>query len=601
MKTSIKIGNAGGFWGDDLKALRRQIEGGIALDYISSDYLAEITMSILRKQQQKNPQTGYVTDFVDQIVDVADLLKTKKIRMIANAGGINPLACAREIIRRLDEKTILKIALVEGDNLIDSMTEFYPAKADFKNMESDEDFQTIKDRIQSANAYLGLLPLLKALESEADLIIAGRVTDTSITMAPAVFEFGWKLNDWDKLASALIAGHIIECGAQGSGGNFTDWQKVEKWDNFGYPIAEIFPDGHFYITKHPNSGGSVTINSVKEQLLYEMGDPENYISPDVIADFKTIQLEQAGHDRVKVFGIKGKPSTHFLKVSMAYADGFKASGSVIIGGCEVLEKARVFENIFWERLGIDFVKKSTEYIGYNATMKDIPTDIVPNEILLQFSVFDYDKNKINEFSKSIAPIILSGPPGVAVTGGRPQIREVMTYWPALIPKTLVPVSVKILTDSGEITETYDILSVTGFEEDMQKTKGQIQISSENNFSLEYSLEKDIKPVKLKDICLARSGDKGDMANIGLIARSPEIYQFIKEKITADFVKSVFSESCKGKVVRYELDNLQSLNFLVEESLDGGGTKSLMIDAQGKIFAQNLLKQTISVPEKLLNI
>ncbi len=601
MKTSIKIGNAGGFWGDDLKALRRQIEGDIALDYISSDYLAEITMSILRKQQQKNPQTGYVTDFVDQIVDVADLLKTKKIRMIANAGGINPLACAREIIRRLDGKTILKIAVVEGDNLIDSMSEFYPAKADFKNMESDKDFQTIKDRIQSANAYLGLPPLLKALESGADLIIAGRVTDTSITMAPAVFEFGWKLNDWDKLASALIAGHIIECGAQGSGGNFTDWQKVEKWGNFGYPIAEIFPDGHFYITKHPHSGGSITINSVKEQLLYEMGDPENYISPDVIADFKTIQLEQAGHDRVKVFGIKGKPSTHFLKVSMAYADGFKASGSVIIGGCEVLEKARVFENIFWERLGIDFVKKSTEYIGYNATMKDIPTEIIPNEILLQFSVFDFDKNKINEFSKSIAPIILSGPPGVAVTGGRPQIREVMTYWPALIPKTLVPVSVKILTDSGEIAEISEILSVTGFEEDMPKTKGQIQISSDNNFSLEYSFGKDIKSVKLKDICLARSGDKGDMANIGLIARSPEIYQFIKEKITADFVKSVFSESCKGIVVRYELDNLQSLNFLVEESLDGGGTKSLMIDAQGKIFAQNLLKQTISVPEKLLNI
>ena len=597
---SIKIGNAGGFWGDDLNALRRQIEGG-DLDYISSDYLAEITMSILRKQQLKNPALGYVTDFVDQLVDVAEIMVNKKVRMIANAGGINPMACANEILRRLNGRIPLKIAVIEGDNIMELLSDKEMAsEIDFTNMENGAFFTEIEDEVQSANAYLGIPPLLSALETGADLIIAGRVTDTSITMAPMVHEFGWQLNDWNKLSSGLIAGHIIECGAQGSGGNFTDWHLVNKWDHFGYPIVEVYEDAHFEVTKHNQTGGLISINSIKEQLLYEMGNPAEYISPDVVADFRTIRLNETKNGTVSVSGIKGRPSTKLLKVSMAYQDGYKAVGSIIISGGKALEKARAFDTLFRKRLNTNFVKMNTEFVGYNATHKSLSAKVEPNEILLRFSVYDTDKDKITHFGKSLAPLILSGPPGVAVTSGRPRAQSVMTYWPALIPKIYVKTTVTALDNLGNILSTHTVSSVTGYEEDAQKVAVKTQTSSAPSVKEQTPDKPGTQVVKWEQICLARSGDKGDMANIGVIARSSIIYGFIKEKLTVNLVKSMFADHCKGKVLRYELENLESLNFLLEESLDGGGTKSLMIDAQGKTFAQALLNQLVEVPNAVLD-
>lgn len=592
-KKSIKIGNAGGFWGDDLKALRRQLEGG-DLDYISADYLAEITMSILRKQNQRNSKLGYVTDFVDQIEDVAELLHTKKVKMITNAGGINPKACALEIIKILNQKNIpLKVAVIEGDNIIDNLDDFYSNEVDFENIESGENFFDIKDKVESANVYLGFPPILKALQSGADIIIAGRVTDTSITMAPAIYEFGWKIDDWDKLASALVAGHIIECGAQSSGGNFTDWHLIEKWDNFGYPIVEIYEDGEFIVTKHENTGGLITLNSIKEQIVYEMGDPSKYISPDVIADFRTIQLEEIAKNQVKVFGVKGYPSTNSFKVSMAYKDGFWANGSIIISGPEAKKKAEIFKETFWNRLNIQFEKFNTEYVGYNATHLGLSNEIEPNEILLRFGVFDYDNSKINEFAKELAPLILSGPPGVAVTGGRPRPRSVMSYWPALIPKHFIKSDVFIYNSNEEIEQEFEIDSITGFENE------DFVIQEFQSIPADNSTYDNLVKVQLNKICLARSGDKGDMANIGIIARSQEIYQYLKTSLTASKVKDWFKDFCKGEVTRYELDNILGLNFLLAQSLDGGGTKSLMIDAQGKTFASALLNQEFKIPESLL--
>ncbi|MBI9033595.1 MAG: DUF1446 domain-containing protein [Bacteroidales bacterium] len=598
MKDKIRIGNAGGFWGDDLKALRRQLEGG-DLDYISSDYLAEITMSILRKQQSRDPKLGYVTDFVDQIVDVAPLLIQKNVRMLTNAGGMNPLGCAREILKRLKPLGIsLKIAVVDGDNIVDRIEEFYPTQSRFENMESGEDFSVIKDQLQSANAYLGVPSLLKALETGAQLILAGRVTDTSITMAPMIHEFGWKLDDWDKLATGLIAGHIIECGAQSTGGNYTDWEKVDRWDNFAYPVVEVYPDSSFIVTRQPNTGGLVNMDTVKEQLLYEMGEPGFYISPDVIVDFRTIQLEEQGLNQVKVYGVKGMPSTRFLKVSMAYYDGFKASGTIIISGGNALKKARKFKEIFWERLHIDFEKHNTEFIGYNACHQDMVEDFEVSEILLRFSVFDKDRDKIIEFGKNIAPIILSGPPGVAVTGGRPRPQNVMTYWPALVPKDHIDVNVRVLDESGNVTEIIEVSSVTGFEQDIKADSPSKQLDTDSLFNAK--LPKSELSIQLSQICLARSGDKGDMANIGVVARNAVVYQYLKENLTAKVVKDMFGKLCKGAVIRFELDNLQSLNFLLEESLDGGGTKSLMIDAQGKTFASALLNQKFPVTQQVLD-
>jgi len=596
MKTKIRIANAGGFWGDDLGVLRRQLEGG-EIDYISSDFLAEVTMSILRKQQLKNESLGYVTDFVDQIVDVADLMKSKGVRMITNAGGINPIGCARKILSELEKKGVsLKIAVVDGDNIVERIGEFYPGQANFKNMDSGEDFDTIIDNIQSANVYLGVPPLLKALESGADLILAGRVTDTSVTMAPMIHELGWKLNDWDKLAAGLVAGHIIECGAQSTGGNFTDWQKVPRWDNMGYPIVEMDQSGAFTVYKHENTGGLISIDTIREQLVYEMGNPDQYISPDVVADFTHLKLEELDTNKVLVSGAKGYPSTPYLKVSMAFEDGYKATSSIVISGGRVLNKAQEFETIFWERLNTQYLKKNTEFVGYNACHQHLAEDIDPNEVLLRLSVYDTDVSKLKNFSMSIAPLILSGPPGVAVIGGRARMQQVITYWPTLIPKECIVSAVHVLNEKGVVTESHDIGSVLGNEEELIF----MDITEHTDF-VDPAWEDDrLITVPLREICLARSGDKGDTVNVGVLARSEEIYQYLKHDLSAKKVKNMFGGLTKGKVTRFEIDNLLALNFLLEESLDGGGTKSLMIDAQGKTFASALLNQEIMIPEKLLS-
>jgi len=599
MKNKIKIGNAGGFWGDDLTALQRQLEGS-DLDYISTDYLAEITMSILRKQQLKNKKLGYVADFVKQLVDAAPLIKQKGTKVIVNAGGMNPLGCARDIIKQLKGTgNELKIAVIEGDNIYPKLNKIYPDKANFKNLEDGRDYEEIRERVQSANAYLGVPPIVKALEEGAEVVIAGRVTDTSISIAPMIYEFGWEFDDWDKLASGLIAGHMMECGAQSTGGNYTDWQKVKKWDNFGYPVTEVNSDGSFVMTKHPGTGGIVNLDTVKEQLLYEMGDPKNYISPDVVVDFTTIQLEADGEDRVKVFGVKGRPSTPFFKVSMAYLDGFKARGSLIISGGHALDKAKLFDSIFWERLGESFEKQNTEFIGHNSTHLNLAEDVSPNEILLRFNVYDNNKEKIRKFSENIAPIILSGPPGVAVTGGRPRPQSVMTYWPTLVPKSMVKTTVKLLDNEGNIENKFDVPTVLGGESKDTAVDTPSQRSNEVK-PVNWPTEGETRKVKFEDICLARSGDKGDMVNVGVIARNEKVYTFLKEHLTADYMKAMFSSLCHGPVTRFELDNLSGLNFLLDHALDGGGTKSLMIDAQGKTFASAFLNQEVEVPVELLN-
>jgi hypothetical protein len=409
-----------------------------------------------------------------------------------------------------------------------------------------------------------------------------------------IFEFGWFMNDWNKLASGIIAAHIIECGAQSSGGNFTDWHKIPHWDNFGYPIVEMNEDSSFFVTKHNNTGGLVSVDTVKEQLVYEMGNPEQYISPDVIADFTSISIREESENRVFISGIRGYPSTNSLKISMAYEDGLKAFGSIIISAPHAVEKANKFTEIFSKRLNTDFEKSNSQLIGFDSCHKNLIELEDSNEVLLRFSVYDRDINKIKLFSKSIAPLILSGPPGVAVTGGRPRAQNVITYWPALIDKKYVHSKIKIITPlKGEIFEQeYD--SVTGFEEEVSYKQKQ----KENNI-----FKQDINDpiiVKIEKICLARSGDKGNTVNIGIIARSQIIYDFIRLTFTESFIQQTFSSFCFGKVNRFELDNLFALNFLLEDSLDGGGTKSLMIDAQGKTFAQALLNQKIKIPKYLLD-
>ena len=594
MKKKIRIGNAGGYWGDDLSALKRQLLGG-PLDYITMDFLAEITMSILQRQRATNSELGYAVDFLDQLQECLPLIVKKNVRVISNAGGINPIGLGRKIIelaKKLDLN--IKVGVVYGDDIVNHLYELTAAGERFTNMETGEDFFKVRPRITSANIYLGAEPVVKALDAGCQIVVTGRVTDTGITLAPMIHEFGWGMDDWDKMAAGIVAGHIIECGAQSSGGNITDWHEVKSFHNIGYPIIEMTANGEFVVTKHARTGGMVTEKTVKEQLVYEMGDPSNYISPDGVARFDTIQLKQVSKDRVKVFGIKGKPEPDCLKVSMSYEDGWKASGEVLVSGPNAYKKAKVIADIFWNKISHKFEATSTEMIGSGSCWPRQLSQYEATEMLLRFGVRDYSKEKIKDFGKALSTLILSGPAGMAVTGrGRPKPVLVVAYWPALMHRTRV--TAKVLTVNTRNEEEFFEISFPIRVQSVAKLVAQKK-------AVRPKFRKPtgkLRTVRLQELCYARSGDKGDTCNIGVLARSPEIYNWLLGYLTADKVKAFFAGITKGKVVRYELDNLQGLNFLLEETLGGGGTTALIIDPQGKTLAQALLQMTVQAPESLL--
>src|SRR6059036_1677395 len=363
---SIRIANAGGYWGDDLSQFRRQVELG-PVDYLTLDFLAEITMSIMQKQRARDPRAGYARDFVAQIEETLPLLVDRGVRVISNAGGVNPHACRAALLEmaQLHGRPI-EVAAVAGDDLLPRLGELNAAGVTLDNMDDGSPFAAIRDRVSSANAYFGAWPVVEALGSGAQVVVTGRCTDTGITLAPMIHAFGWAPDDWDRLASGIVAGHIVECGAQCTGGNFTDWRSVRRYEAIGYPVLEVFRDGSFIVTKHPGTGGAVTVRTVKEQLVYEMGDPRSYVTPDVVADFGTIRLEQAGRDRVRVWGVRGRPAPASLKVSASYFDGWKASGTLVISGPEAVEKARAFADLFWKRVGLAFEARHVELVGHSA-------------------------------------------------------------------------------------------------------------------------------------------------------------------------------------------------------------------------------------------
>jgi len=594
LKRKIRIGNAGGYWGDDLSALKRQLTGG-PLDYITMDFLAEITMSILQRQRKKNSDLGYAVDFLDQLQDCLPLIVKKKVRVISNAGGINPIGMGRKIVEMAKSMGLdIKVGIVYGDDIVNQLYELTAAGEKFTNMETGEDFFDVRSHITSANIYLGAEPVVKALDAGCQIIVTGRVTDTGLTLAPMIHEFGWSMDDWDKMAAGIIAGHIIECGCQASGGNITDWQEVKSFHNIGYPIIEMDRTGEFYVTKHKNTGGIVSEKTVKEQLVYEMGDPANYISPDGIARFDSIRLKEEGKDRVRVFGIVGKPEPDCLKVSMSYDDGWKSNGAVLVSGPEAYKKAEIIADIFWKKLNHNFEATRTDVIGSGSIWPPSLSSGEPNEVLLRFAVRDHDFNKVRDFGKALPTLILSGPAGMAVTtGGRPKPSKVVAYWPALMHRSRVKGKALVVGTDGK-EEFYEI----SFPSRMQSVR---QVEARLNEIKTETKKFTGKPISatLQDICYARSGDKGDTCNIGVLARSAEIYEWLLGFLTEKRVKEFFAGITFGNVTRYELDNLHGFNFLLEETLGGGGTRSLMIDPQGKTLAQALLQMKIRIPKSLL--
>lgn len=595
MKKKIRIGNAGGYWGDDLTALKRQLTGG-PLDYITMDFLAEITMSILQRQRQVKPDLGYAVDFLDQLEECLPIICEKGVRVISSAGGINPIGLGRNIIKMARKKKLdVKVGVVYGDDISGQLYELSAAGERFINMETGKDFFPVRSKIAAANIYLGAEPVVKALDSGCNIVVTGRVTDTGITLAPMIHEFGWDMDDWDKLAAGIVAGHLIECGAQVSGGNISDWQDVKTFHNIGYPIIEMEASGEFIVTKHKKTGGMVSEKTVKEQLVYEMGDPSNYISPDGIARFDTIQLKELGKDRVRVFGVKGRPEPDFLKVSMAYDDGWKASGEVLVPGPDTHGKANVIADIFWKKLAHNYEAKRTEMIGSGSIWPESLSACESNEILLRFAIHDHDIEKVKDFGKALSTLILSGPAGMAVTGqGRPRPKKVIAYWPALIHRSRV--TAKVLTIRTDNEEEFFEISFPIRVQSVTASKGEAMPKRKAPKSYKNAKT---KQAILRDVCYARSGDKGDTCNIGVLARSPEIYDWLRGALTPAKVKSFFKGITFGDVTRFELDNIHALNFLLDKTLDGGGTRSLMIDPQGKTLAQALLQMPVRVPEELL--
>ena len=453
MKEKVRVAGGQGFWGDLLTAPIDQVRGG-PIDYLMLDYLAEVTMSIVQKQRQRDPNAGYARDFVALMREILPDCVEKNIKVLSNAGGVNVEGCAEAIKTVANELGIagkVKIGVVTGDDILGRLDEFAEKGIDIKNMETGESLSAIRDQVQSANVYLGAQPLVEALDKGAQIIVGGRLTDTGLTLAPLMHEFGWSFEDWNKVAAGTIAGHIIECGAQCSGGNCQyDWANIPDLANVGFPIVEAFPNGEFVITKHEGTGGRVSIPSVKEQLLYEMGDPHAYITPDVVADFTTINLSDDGENRVRVFGIEGNPNTEFYKVSIAYSAGWKAVGTLVYSYPEAYEKAKAADLILrsrLEKLGLKFDVILTEFVGVNATHGHLagePPQNIP-EAQLRFGVRGQSKADVERFTKELAPLILTGPPSVTgFAGGRPKVEEIMAYFPALIPKNLIETKVEIV-------------------------------------------------------------------------------------------------------------------------------------------------------------
>ena len=588
---TVRVGCHSGFWGDTETAAVQLVRHG-RVDYLVSDYLAEVTMSIMAAQKLRNPQAGYATDFVSVVMaPLAKEIAEKKIKVITNAGGVNPQACRDAVLKACEAAGVsLKVAVVLGDDLLPRIDEWRGI-----GLEEMDTGAALPAKVVSMNAYLGGFPIARALAEGADVVITGRCVDSAVTLGALIHAFNWMPEDLDRLAAGTLCGHIIECGAQSNGGNFTDWRLVPGYDNMGFPVAEVSDDGSFVLSKPDDTGGLITTATVAEQMLYEIGDPRAYVVPDVVCDFTEARYEQVGKDLVRVSGARGRPATDTYKVSTTWPDGYKLSSIFMLGGREAAAKGRhsaesivkKTRRMFAEKGMPDYRDVSIEVIGAEATYGPHSRALDAREVVVKIAAKHDQKEALALLGREIAPMATGGVVGMAGSfgAGRVSPSPVIRMFSCLVPKTMVPVTVDI---GGRQIAMQEGARSGGF------SAASLPVEAPPVPALKGASE----TVPLVALAYGRSGDKGDNANIGIFARKPEYQPILDSEVTEEAVAKYFAHRIDGKVSRWRLPGIDGFNFLLRQALGGGGMASLKADPLAKAFAQMLLDMPVRVPVEI---
>jgi hypothetical protein len=591
----LKIGGASGAWGDSPTGIGPLIAAGV--DVLMMDYLAEVTMSLLARARQKDPEAGYPPDFISYLAPHLPEIARRGVRVVSNAGGVNPRACMRALEQAIAQAGVsLKIAVVEGDDLMPLL--------DTLRDEDVREWQTgelIPARMLTANAYLGARPIAAALDAGADIVITGRCVDSALALGALMHAFEWRASDYDRLAAGSLVGHLLECGPQSTGGLLTDWQTVPGWESIGYPIAECLPDGRFFITKPEGTGGIVTPQTVSEQALYEVGDPAAYILPDVVADFSQVQVAQAGTDRVRVSGARGAPPTETLKVSATWQSGWRATALVVIIGDQAAAKAERSAHalvararrLFAERGIADFDAIHIEALGAEASYGSLSRARDTREVVMRLVVDHRDPKALSLLAREVGSSALGFAQGTAaLIGGRPKPTPIVRMFSFLVDKRRVA-DTTVQIGAGPVLEVPVEVSVQGpiahasaAPRDDSRALGDTVVLRDAGKRI---------TVPLRRIAHARSGDKGNTANVAIFCRRPEFYPWLRAHLSAERMAQHFADSVEGRVQRFEAPGLHAFNFLMDEALGGGGMASRRIDPLGKAMGQRALDLEIDVP------
>ena len=585
-KDCIKIANCSGFYGDKLSAAKDLVDGG-PIDVLTGDYLAELTMAILFGQKmQRGEDKGYVGTFLKQVNQIAKSCKEKNIKIVSNAGGLNPKSMAIEIEKILKEQSIdMKVAYIDGDDLMPTISNLKKSGEEFKNIDKGKKLDESGYSPLTANAYLGAWGIKEALDKGADIVVCPRVTDAAVVIGPAAWKFKWKRDNYDALAGALAAGHIIECGCQATGGNYAFFKEVESFDNVGYPIAEIYDDGSFYVTKHPDTGGLVSTGTVTAQLLYEINSPA-YVNPDVIAHFDTLKIEEVEKDKVYVSGCRGSSPPDKHKVCINLAGGFRNGMEIILTGLDIEDKAKVFTDALFNSVGgrkqFDDVS-----IQLHRTDKENPNSNEEAMASLLVSVKSKDQNLVGRlFSAKIIELALANIPGFFAQGGVKSSGPVIIYWPALVDSKHIKEKVHIDGEEIEVIPTSQLEL-----EEIYYQKEPIKIKKIK--------KEDEKEIYFGEIYGTRSGDKGGCANLGVWAKNANSFAFLHDFLTVKKLKELLPDLNQYKIERFELANINSLNFYFHDIMQDGVSSNDKKDAQAKSLGEYLRAKKVKVPQSII--